>query len=101
MKKVKYREFDSAKYLKSELAVTEYLKAILEENEPSILPYALGQIARAQGMTKLAKKTGISRESLYKSLSQKGNPTFDTVSKILKAYGIKLIVKEEKPQKAA
>lgn len=86
----KNREFDSARYLNSQEDIAEYLSAILEEGEPKLLPYALGQVARAQGMSKLAKITGLKRESLYQSLSKNGNPSFAMVMKIFQAFNVKL-----------
>ena len=67
-----------------------YLEACLEENDPALITHALGVIARARGMTQLAKDTGISREGLYKALSAEGNPEFATILKVTRALGIKL-----------
>ena len=66
-----------------------YLEAALKEGEPSLVA-ALGDIARARGMTKLARETGLGRESLYKALSQSGNPEFSTIMKVVEALGLRL-----------
>jgi probable addiction module antidote protein len=82
--------WDSAAHLETEEDMALYLDACLEEGDPSLITYALGVIARAKGMTQLARETGLSRESLYKALSSEGNPEFATVLKVIKALGIKL-----------
>jgi probable addiction module antidote protein len=82
--------WDSAAHLETEEDMALYLDACLEEGDPALITYALGVIARAKGMTQLARETGLSRESLYKALSSEGNPEFATVLKVIKALGIKL-----------
>jgi len=64
-------------------------ESIIDE-DPTLLPAALGDIARARGMTELSRKTGLAREALYRSLSENGNPRYSTVCKILSAYGTKM-----------
>lgn len=83
--------FDAADYLDSEELITEYLNAILEENDDALLASALGDIAKAHGMTQIAKDAGIGRESLYKALRSDASPRFNTISKVLGALGIKLV----------
>lgn len=90
MSKIKTRPFDVANYLKDEDDVSEYLRQVLEEGDPAELGAALGAIARARGMTNLARDTGLSRESLYKSLSGERAPSSDTLLKVIKALGFKL-----------
>ena len=90
MSKIKTRPFDMANYLNSEEDIAEYLCQILEENDPAELTGALGDIARARGMTQLARDTGLSRESLYKSLSGERAPSSDTLFKVIRAMGFKL-----------
>lgn len=85
-----YSRYDTADYLQTQEEMTLYFEACLEENDPSLIAHALGVIARARGMTQLAKETGLSRESLYKSLSAEGNPEFSTILKVTKALGIRL-----------
>lgn len=88
----KLTKWDSAEYLKTEEDVINYIEACLEENDPQLIPHALGVIARAKGMTQLAKDTGITREGLYKALSVEGNPEFSTMMKVFKGLGLKLKV---------
>ena len=84
--------FDSAAYLDSDEAVGAYLDEALETAEPAFIAQALGTVARARGMTQIAKDAGLSRESLYKALSAEGNPEFDTVIRVLRALGLRLSV---------
>ena len=72
--------------------ICAYLNAALEDGDTSVIVTALGDIARAKGMTQLAKETGITRDGLYKALSPTGNPSFDTVQKVVKAFGLKIDV---------
>ena len=89
---IKTRPFDMANYLGSEEDVAEYLGQVLAEGDPAELAAALGDIARARGMTQLARDTGLSRESLYKSLSGERAPSTDTLFKVMKALGFELKV---------
>ena len=86
------KRFDVTEHLDSEEAIADYMNIILEENDPVLLAAALGDIARARGMTELAKDTGLSRESLYKSLSGERVPSADTLLKVMRALGLKLTV---------
>ena len=85
--------FDAARYLTDEAAIAEYMTAVLEANEPDLLLLALGDIARARGMSQIAKETGLGRESLYKALAPGAKPRFDTVLKVARALGVKLTAK--------
>ena len=87
-----FSRYDTADYLKSEEDMLAYLEACMEEagDDPVFIAVALGNIARAHGMVRLAKETGITREGLYKALSAEGNPSLGTVLKVLKALGLKL-----------
>ena len=84
--------FDAAPYLDSEEAIASYLTDILEANDAGLLAAALGDIARARGMTDIAKQAGITREALYKALRPGSEPRFDTVSRVCTALGVRLIV---------
>ncbi len=90
MSTIKTRPFDMANHLSSEEEITEYLRQVLEDNDPAELAGALGDIARARGMTQLARDTGLSRESLYKSLSGERAPSSETLFKVIHAMGFKL-----------
>lgn len=91
---LKTTRWDSAEHLKTDEDIRLYLEACLEEagDDPAFIVHALGVIARAKNMSQLARDTGLSREGLYKALSEEGNPTFATVAKITKALGFKLTV---------
>jgi probable addiction module antidote protein len=84
-------DFDFSEHLDSEQAMAEYLTAILEENDPALLAAALGDIARARGMSEIAKASGITREALYKALRSDAQPRFDTVNRVCTALGVKLV----------
>jgi probable addiction module antidote protein len=83
--------FDAAVYLDTDEAVAEYLTAILEENDPGLLAAALGDIARARGMTDIAKASGLAREALYKALKPDTQPRFDTIMRVCQALGVRLV----------
>jgi probable addiction module antidote protein len=84
-------EFDAAPYLGSEEAIAAYLTDIIEANNPALLASALGDIARARGMSEIAKASGISREALYKALRPGAQPRFDTISRVCTALGVRLV----------
>lgn len=91
-KRETFSPFDAAEYLKTDEDMALYLDAIIDESngDPRMIAVALGDIARAKGMTQIAKATGLARENLYKALSADGNPEFSTVMKVITALGIKL-----------
>ena len=84
-------EFDITEHLDSEQAIAEYITIVLEENDPAALAVALGSVARARGMTDIAKASGITREALYKALRPNAQPRFETVSKVCAALGVRLV----------
>lgn len=87
-----YMRFDAADYLDNLDDVTGYLQIALEESteDPAAVPRALGAIARSGNMSELARRVGMSRDGLYKALSDQGNPTWSTVLKVCEALGLKL-----------
>lgn len=89
---IKLRKWDTVEYLKTDEDMVMYLQACMDEagDDAAFIAAALGDIARAKGMTQLAKDTGLGRESLYKALSGEGNPSFGTILKVMHALGIKL-----------
>lgn len=101
MRKEKTSVWDAAEHLKTKADIVAYLEAALEENDPGLIAAALGDIARARGMTEIAKKTGLGRESLYKALSPKGNPEFSTILKVVTALGLQLHARPGKTTTAA
>src|SRR5690554_4999070 len=90
MTKLKLVPWDVTRHLNSEEAIAEYLNAILEENDADLMIEALGDVARARGMSQIAEETGLGRESLYKALSPGAKPRFDTILKVTRAVGVKL-----------
>jgi probable addiction module antidote protein len=90
-------EFDAAHYLDSETSIAVYLTDILEANDAALLASALGDIARARGMTEIAKAAGITREALYKALRPDSAPRFDTVNRVCTALGVRLVAQAIDP----
>jgi probable addiction module antidote protein len=84
--------YDTADYLKTKEDVAAYLEAVFEDGDPALITHALGVVARAEGMTEVAKQTGLTRASLYKALSAEGHPEFATVLKVVRALGLKMTV---------
>ena len=97
MSTIKTRPFDMANYLTNPEEVAEYLRQVLEDGDPVELGAALGNIARARGMSQLARDTGLSRESLYKSLSGERAPNSDTLFKVIRALGYQLTIVSTAP----
>jgi len=83
--------FDVTTHLDSEQAIAEYLTLVIEEGDPALLAAALGDVARARGMTEVAKDAGIGREALYKALRPNAQPRFDTINRVCQALGVKLV----------
>ncbi|EFI36114.1 addiction module antidote protein [Desulfonatronospira thiodismutans ASO3-1] len=86
----KLAKFDAAEYLDSEEVIAEYLNAALEDEDPSVFLTAVGDVAKARGMTDLAKDAGLGRESLYKALKSGAKPRYDTVLRVIRALGVDL-----------
>lgn len=92
MNKTETRPWDAATLLEDDADVAAYLDAVLDEDDPFLLAAALGDVARAKGMARIAQEAGLGRESLYKALSLGGNPEFATVYKVVRALGLRLRV---------
>jgi len=90
MKSKSLTDFDIADYLDSKEAISEYLSQVLADGNTDELLTALGHIARAKGMTEISKKTGLGRESLYKTFQEGTKPKFETIVKVLDAFGVRL-----------
>jgi probable addiction module antidote protein len=88
----KTSRWDAADTLETKADIAAYLDAVLEDGDPDLLKAALGDIARAKGMTEIAQAAGLGRANLYKALSPDGNPEFATVARVLKALGLRLSV---------
>ncbi len=85
------RPWDPAEYLETPADIAAYLEAAFEDGDPRVITAALGNIARSKGMTAIATKSGLGRESLYKALSSEGNPAFGTVLNVIEALGLRLV----------
>jgi probable addiction module antidote protein len=90
MTESKLKRYDVTDFLEVEEDVIAYLNAALEDGHPEVIAHAIGNIARMRGMSRIAKECGLGRESLYKSLSERGNPEFGTVLRVLNAIGFRL-----------
>ncbi|RYE82124.1 MAG: putative addiction module antidote protein [Hyphomicrobiales bacterium] len=84
--------YDSAEFLKAPEDVAAYLEAAFEDGDAAVITHALGVVARAEGMSEVAKQAGLTRASLYKALSADGRPEFATVLKVVQALGLKMTV---------
>ena len=89
---MKLKKFDVVDFLDSDEVVIEYLNVALEENDPRHFAKALGNVARAKGMTSISEATGLGRQSLYRSLSDEGNPRIETLFRILAALNVRLAI---------
>ena len=92
MAKVKVKEFDASAFLDDEKVIAEYLTAALEEDDPEVFLAAVGNVAKARGMSAIAESTGLGRESLYKAIAPGAKPRYDTVLKVLQSLGVKITV---------
>ncbi|MDR0320930.1 MAG: putative addiction module antidote protein [Treponema sp.] len=97
MKPVKTTLWDMAEHINTKEDVIGILEAALEENDTEFLFRVIGDIARSKGMAQIAKELNLARESLYRSLSQDGNPSFNTVVKVLNNLGFQLSIKQKIP----
>lgn len=91
MSTVKISAYDTAEFLDNEELIAEYLAVAMEDPDPDVFITALATVARARGMTQLAKDSGLSRESLYKTLAPGAKPRFETIVKITKALGVPMV----------
>lgn len=94
--------FRAADYLRSDVAIAAYLEEMLSDGDARAVPRGLRTVAGAVGgMSKLAERTGLSREMLYRTLSERGNPRLDTLAAILAAFNLRLAVRPVRPKRAA
>ena len=98
---VKVSKFDAANYLKTPIAIATYLTEAFETNDAAYICAALDTVARAKGIGSIAKATGLSRESLYKTFKETAKPEFETVRKVIGSFGVKLVVEPIEEQKIA
>ena len=87
---IKTTKYETADYLDSPEAIEAYLEAAFETNDAALVAAALGDVAKAEGMKRIADQSGLSRESLYRALSANGDPKLDTILKVLSAVGVTL-----------
>ncbi len=90
--RIKLRDFDASAYLDNDEVIAEYLTAALDDGDPDVFLAAVGNVAKARGMSAIAESTGLGRESLYKAFSPGAKPRYDTVLKVLQSLGVKLNV---------
>jgi probable addiction module antidote protein len=90
-------DFDSAEHLRDEADMAAYLTLVIEEGDSSELAHALGVVARARGMTEVAKASGLTREALYKALRPGAAPRFDTINRVCRALGVRLVAQSQTP----
>jgi len=101
MSTAKIKPFDPAEYLDDSESIAAYMSEALESEDPAFIADALGVVARARGMSEVAREAGVSRESLYRALSTDGNPEFDTVLRVVRALGLQLSVIPVQQRKSA
>lgn len=89
---LKTTAWDASEHLDNEEMIFAYMNAAFEDGDPSLVAAVLGDVARARGMTQIAKAAGVSRESLYRALSADGNPEFATIMKVMKAMGLQMSI---------
>ena len=85
-------KWDATEFLNDEAAIFAYVEAAFEDGDPAVITKALGNVARARGMTSIAKEAGVTREALYKALNETGDPRLSTLAGITRALGFKLTV---------
>lgn len=88
--RIKLKEFDASAYLDNEEVIAEFLTAALEDGDPEVFLSAIGQVAKARGMSAIAESTGLGRESLYKAFAPGAKPRYETVQKVLQSLGVKI-----------
>ena len=94
---LKTSPWDSAELLDSRESAAAYVEAAFEDGDPSVIAHALGVVARARGMSQLAKDAGLSRDAMYKAFQPDGNPTLQTLTSVMKALGMKLSARLQTP----
>ena len=100
MKLSELKEFDGSKYLKDEETIRHYLAQAFEDGDPRLIQAALGNVAKARGMSALARDSGVKREALYRALSDGGNAEFATIMKVVRALGLDLTIAPSEPTHA-
>jgi len=88
-------DFDITEHLEDDQAIAEYLTCVLEDGDPDLLVAALGDVARARGMTEIARESGLAREALYRALRSGASPRFDTVMRVMRALGLHMVAEPD------
>jgi probable addiction module antidote protein len=91
--KISFSKFEASDFLKSEAAIEEFLVAAMEDPNPDVFLAALGEVAKVRGIAALAERSGLGRESLYKTLAPGSKPRYETICKLVDALGVKLTVR--------
>jgi probable addiction module antidote protein len=89
---IETKKWDVVEHLDSDEKIALFLEAVFEEGDPALISAAIGEVARARGMSQVAKEAGLSRENLYRALSEGGNPEFATILKVMRAIGYDLTI---------
>ena len=97
----KTARWDASEFLDNDTAIAAYLNAAFEEGDPNLIAASIGHVAKAKGMSQIARETGLSRESLYRALGDGGNPELSTMTKVMRALGLRIRVAPAAPAKAA
>jgi probable addiction module antidote protein len=101
MMPLKTTRWDASEFLDSDEAVAAYLNAAFEDGDPSFIAAAIGHVAKAKGMSQIARETGLSRENLYRALSDDGNPELSTMTKVMRALGMRIQIAPAVPARPA
>ena len=97
VRSIKTTRWDVSEYLDDEAAIAAYLEAVFEDGDPGLISAAIGDVAKAKGMSQIARESGLSRETLYRTLSQDGNPELSTLTKVIRAIGMRISVEPATP----
>jgi probable addiction module antidote protein len=94
---LKTARWDASEFLDSDEAIAAYLSAAFEDGDPGFIAASIGHVAKAKGMSQIARETGLSRESLYRALSDDGNPELSTMTKVMQALGLRIQIAPAAP----
>jgi probable addiction module antidote protein len=97
---LKTTRWDASEFLDSDEAIAAYLNAAFEDGDPGFIAASIGHVAKAKGMSQIARETGLSRESLYRALSDEGNPELSTMTKVMQALGMRIQIAPAAPARA-
>ena len=98
---LKTARWDASEFLDSDEAIAAYLNAAFEDGDPGYIAAAIGHVAKAKGMSQIARQTGLTRENLYRALGDGGNPELSTMTKVMRALGMRIQVAPANPSRPA